>query len=155
MQLPANIKDAEPWGSDDQVPPGVYNARVSACDEQMSRNGNPMLVITWRVDAGEWKGAELRDHVTVVEATAGRVVSLLMALGIAIPESGMLAPSTLVGKRATIVVRNDPFRGDDGEMRDSSKVKGYRAADNGSDVPSDGFLPVGSTAVVSDDDIPF
>jgi hypothetical protein len=157
MKLPANIKDAEPWGADDKLPPGVYVAKIASIEESKSKAGNEMLVITWRIDEGEWRGAEIRDWVTVIESTAGRVVSLLQALEVEIPADGMLEPTKLAGKGCEIVVRAEDWTDKDGELRESTKVKGYRVRDlaPGSDVPSGGFPAVGVGAGVSDDDVPF
>jgi hypothetical protein len=156
MQLPQNIHEAEPWNEADRVPPGVYGAKVVEAEDTKSKNGNPMIVLTWRILDGEWRGAELKDYVTVIESTAGRIVALLQALQFAIPPDGLLDPKALEGKSAVIVCRNDPYVGQDGEMRDSTKIKAYKPRETGvppSDLPSD--FPVTAGAGVSDDDVPF
>ena len=90
-----------------------------------------MIVLTWRIADGEWRGAELKDYVTVIESTAGRVVALLQALKVRLPADGLLDAKTLIGKTAVIVCRNDPYVGQDGEMRDSTKIKAYKPIEGG------------------------
>jgi hypothetical protein len=154
MKLPENYKDAEPWSADDQIPPGLYIAAIVDCKEEVSKKQNPMLVITWRIVVGDMRGAEIKDWVTVIESTAGKVVALMQALAYVPPADGMLQANALVGKRAQIVVRNEPFTGDDGEVRETPKVKGHRPLDNGSDVDSNAAAFVHSGAP-ADDDVPF
>ena len=155
MKLPDNIDEVEPWSGDDQIPPGVYLARVADCKEEQSKQGNPMLSITWRIEKGDWKGAEIRDWVTAIESTAGRVRALFIALDYTPPADGNMLPKALVGKVGTIVVRAEDYTGRDGEIRTSTKVKGYRARDNGSDVDSNTAAFATASAGSPDDDVPF
>lgn len=153
MKLPSNINETEAWAADDRLAPGVYHAQIAEAKEETSSGGNPMIVLTWRVASGDWKGSEIRDWVTVTEASAGKVVALLQHTGTPIPPDGNLPVADLIGRKCLIVVRPDTYV-KDGETRETTKVKGYKPLDPKSDVPDDGaFQPVGARP--SDDDVPF
>lgn len=133
-----DLSKTEAWRPSDQLPPGSYLAKVVEAADETSKSGNPMIVLDLQVCAGEWSGAEIRDWVTVIESTLGKVVQVLQAFGITIPEGDWeLKVSDLVGKVAEIVVRPDSYTDGGGELKETTKVKGYRMAPTGSDVPSD------------------
>lgn len=154
MKLPSNIDSAEAWAGDDRLPPGIYLAKIAEAKEETSSKGNPMLVLTWRVEQGEWRGSEIREWVTVIESTAGKVVALLQYTGTPVPPDGMLDPSALVGKRAEIVVRPDTYV-KDGEVKPTTKIKGYREPGTSADTPADAATFTHAPAGRADDDVPF
>lgn len=161
MKLPENIHEADPWAADDQVQPGVYLAKVSQAEEKTSSGGHPMIVLTWRIEDGQFMGAELRDWVVITEGAAGKVVALLQYTGTPIPADGMLNPRTLIGRSALIVVRAEDYTDrETGDIKSSTKVKGYKPTSErtpASDVtgPQDTAAFATQGAGTSDDDVPF
>lgn len=148
-----NLSGVEAWRADDQLPPDTYVMQVIEAEESQSSAGNPQIVLDLRVTAGEWRGAEKRDWVTITESSLGRVVQVLEAFGIEIPEGEFeFKPSDLVGKTAEVVLREETYvvapekrkGSDDDGTRTGVKVKGYKPVTPGSDLDNDmsGFDPV-------------
>lgn len=136
MKLKTSGVDA--WsGTGDQLPPGSYVVKVVSAEEATSKNGNPQVVVDLQVAEGDFAGAEIRDWITITEASMGRVVQALQGLGIDTSRDVDLDVGELVGRRAEVVVREDTYVDRQGETRTSMKVKGYRPVSRASDVPSD------------------
>lgn len=134
----ANLQGVEAWRADDQLPPGSYLMKVIDAKDDTSSSGNPQIVLDLQVVNGDWRGAEKRDWITITEASLGRVVQVLQAFGIPIPEGEFeLKVADLIGKQAEVVLRNEAWTGRDGEQRESVKVKGYKPITGDSDVDND------------------
>lgn len=146
-----NLKDVEPWRAGGPPPPGNYIARVDDAKEGKSSGGHPQVEISWTVAEGEYSGAEIREWLVVLETTRGKVVALLQAVGIDIPDGDFeLKVADLVGRHAQIFCRSEPSYKDPDKM--VTKVAGYKpapaqaiASGNGSNGGSAG----------SSDDLPF
>ena len=147
-----NLSGVEPWGSAESLPPGDYIMKVCEVEETTSKNLNPMLVVDMEVAAGDFKGAEHRDWITVTEKSLGRVVGILTAFGIKIPDGEFnLDGKLLVGKRAVVTLREEIY---DGHAK--VRVKAYAAAPDATDVPAD--LPAAqpaAAAAADTSDLPF
>jgi hypothetical protein len=84
-----NLSGTAAWSVDEQIPPGTYLFRPApgGVETDESSNGNPQVKINWRVAAGEFTGAERLDWLTFTEAAMGRVVQLLEACAIEVPQA--------------------------------------------------------------------
>lgn len=120
-----DLSDVKPWTPGSMPPPGTYTARIENCEEGTSRNNYPQLILSWTVVGGEYDGAEIREWITITEATRGKVVALLQATGVEItPGDFELTPAMLTGKLAEIVVHKEPHHAEEGKM--VTKVAGHR-----------------------------
>lgn len=157
-----SLSGVEAWRADDRLPPAVYLVRPATVERDTSGANNPMVVVDWRVQTGEYKGAEQRDKITLTEPAMGRVVQVLEASGIAVPDTQFDSYEAMADwlaeqiKKANplveAVVRDEDWTDRDGNERTSPKVKGYRKP-SASDVPSDGIG--GSGPQVKDESLPF
>lgn len=145
-----SLSGVEAWRADDRLPPAVYLMRPAEIERDSSKAGNPQVIIDWRVQNGEYKGAEQRDYITLTEAAMGRVVQVLEAGGIATPDTDFESYEKMADwlaeqiKKANplveAIVRDEDWIDKEGQERTSAKIKGYRKPSS-SDVPSNGFTP--------------
>jgi hypothetical protein len=145
--MPVSFSGVEAWSASDQLQPGVYRVKATGVEAKVSSGGNPQVQVDWRVLDGDFVGAEQRDWITITNASMGRVVQLLNAIGVEVPGeefdsreavSKWLAGVLEKGLVCEMIVRNESWVGRDGEAREGVKVKGYRPPSAGSsDVDSD------------------
>lgn len=158
-----SLKGQEAWRVDDQLPPDSYMVVLAEKERTASSNQNPQVKLTWRVDAGEYRGAEQLDWVTFTDPALGRVVQLLDACGISLPDDNFDSHQLLrdwvdsqlvVGKtRCEAVVRMEPDRND--ATKEWPRIKGYRKPMGGSDVPNDTSGFANGASAVKNSDVPF
>ena len=142
MALEINLTGVEAWEAGDILPPGRHTVKVVEAKEGQSRSGAPQLELQLESIEGEYKGGTIRDWVTFSQKAAGRVKQVLFALGVnELDGTVQVEAQSLVGRRATIVVRTEPYDG-----KDRSKVVAYEAA---------GEPAAASNGKGDDDDLPF
>src|SRR5215207_6656508 len=74
-----SLSGVEPWRADDRLPPDTYLMRPASIERDTSKAGNPMVVVNWRVQSGEFKGAEQRDRITFTDFAKGRLAQVYEA----------------------------------------------------------------------------
>jgi hypothetical protein len=149
-----SLSGVSAWTADDQLEPGTYRMTAGEITRETSSNQNPQVKVEWSVAAGQYRGAEQRDYITITERALGRVVQVLEAAGIQTPqqefESYEQMADWLAGalKGATVdaVVRLKPDRKD--PSKEWPEIVGYKRPLEGSDVPADG--PSNGAAVQAD-----
>jgi hypothetical protein len=109
MPIEIDLTGVEPWKGGDILPAGGHDVVCVEAGEGTSSGGHYQLELTWAAYTGEHQGAQLRDWVHVTEQTLGKVVQLLTAVGIPLPQGRFtLAPQPFLGKRCHIVARDRP-----------------------------------------------
>ena len=160
-----SLQGVEAWRADDRLEPGSYIAQAVTIERAKSKQENPQVKVDWRVAAGEFKGAEQTDWITLTEPAMGRVVQVLEAAGIPTPDTEFESyekmadwlAKALANVTLEIVVRlEDDRQGrvdeSTGEVKQWPAIKGYRQVSN-SDVPSNGVGAPGPQ--VKDESLPF
>lgn len=123
---------AVPW-----IDPGKYLVQVSKAELSVSRAGNQMIVLTFRLlkgPQGEAVKGSIVDRLVSTPQSAFRVVNAFQALGVSVSFGGKMSlrPESLVGLTAIVDVDDgEPFNGSV-----QSEVKGYFPA------PKDETAPV-------------
>lgn len=151
MTFELNLDGVDAWGSSIILRPGTHPVKV--VDEEIDTSGDhPVVKVQMEAIGGEEAGGEIRDWIHVTQNTKGRIVQIYKAFGVEIP-SGTFKWVSLKGKRAKILVREEPKRSEPDKK--VSQVKTYMplGADDVADVVTDAFS--GNSAGASDDDIPF
>jgi hypothetical protein len=146
------------WSAGDQLEPGTYRFIPTSIEREQSSNGNPQVKVGWSVNAGPYRGSEIRDWITLTERAMGRVVQVLEAAAIDIPAQEFESyeqmadwlAGALKGKQVDGVVRLKPDRKD--PSKEWPEIVGYKRPLEGSDVPADG--PSNAPAV-GKPDLPF
>jgi hypothetical protein len=145
-----DLQGVEAWRAG-TVPPGTYTCRVEDATEGRSSRGYPQLELSWTVLDGEFQDAEIRDWLVVTEKSRGKIVALLQACGMQIPEGEFDLPvSDLVGRSAQVMMRSEPKYDEPEKM--VVRAAGYKPAAVGSPVAP--VWPNGASAV-KDDEVPF
>jgi hypothetical protein len=152
-----SLKGQEAWRVDDQLAPGWYIARAAKVERSSSSNQNPQVQIDWRVAVGEYQGAEQRDWITLTDPAMGRVVQVLEAAGVEIPDAEFdnyeamadWLAKALENATVEMLIRLEPGRKD--PSKEWPTIKGYRKPAEG-DVPSEFG---GSAPQVKDEKLPF
>lgn len=139
------LNNVKAWSDPDQLEPGPYLVQPLEATAEESSNKNPQVKVEWRVVGGPFKGAEKADWVTFTEPAMGRVVQLLEACEIALPEADfdsyeaardwVLAQLKEKQPKVTAIVRNKPDRkgrtNDDGSVKEWPEIAGYRKPSEG------------------------
>jgi hypothetical protein len=88
-----------------------YEATISSTDVRDSKNGNPMLVLTWTIKRGEatgtkHKGKKINDRIVLIQSVKWKFNNLLEALEIdeMTPGDSDEAERILVGRTCRIIV---------------------------------------------------
>lgn len=119
-----DLTDVEAWEASDILPSGTHRVEVIKAEEGSSSNGNPQLELELRAYEGEYQDGTIRDWIVVTPKTAGKVKQILGAFG-ADKLDGQVnfGPEDVMGKKAQIIVRTEPYNG-----QERSRVKAYEAA---------------------------
>lgn len=93
----ASLSGVSAWSVDEQIPPGTYLLQPApgGVEKDVSTSQHPQIKVNWRVAAGEYRGAERLDWVTFSEKSGGRVVQLLEACAIEIPQQDFASQEEL------------------------------------------------------------
>jgi hypothetical protein len=144
--LEMDFTDVEAWEAGEILPAGTHDVTVIKAEESMSSSGNPQLELELEAFEGPNKGGRIRDWITVIPTTAGKVKQVLTALGLEVDGKYTIDPDNLVGRKAQILVRNELYDG-----KERSKVKGYEpsGATGGASPPST------NGAKKDEEDLPF
>lgn len=167
MSIEMNFDGVDAWSGGSFLTPGSHNVKVIEADEKPASTGTPQFVLRMEAIDGDQAGGTITDYVSVTPNSLGRVRQVLEAFGIVIP-AGQFAFSAdgLLGKRAKIVVREEPGRKDPTKMFSKvaayeelgSGVGGFIPASNGASgdpLAAAAAVPAGDFAPVDDDSIPF
>lgn len=95
------------------VDDGEYVAEVTSVSEEESESGNPYLAWKWKItESGDAKGATIYDNTSLQPQALWRLKGLLEVLGFDVPDSAMTIDlKALVGKKATLEITNEEYRG--------------------------------------------
>lgn len=142
MTFKVDLEGVEAWAAGQILPPGSHNVEVVEAKEGESGTGKPQLELELLAYEGEYEGGTIRDWIVVIPKTAGKVKQLLAAFGVGDLDSEVaFEAEDLKGKKAQILVRNEPYDG-----KDRSRVKAYEPV---------GELATASNGSGSEDDLPF
>lgn len=165
-----SLKGEKAWSVDEQIPPGTYLFRPApgGLEKDTSQKSDPQIKVNWRVGAGEYTGAERLDWITFNEGAMGRVVQLLEACSIEVPQEDFASYEALrdwalgqLGKdgvQTMGVVRLKESRKD--PSKSFPEIVGYKVP-SASDVPSDasgfgsGVKVGGGGGAAANDKVPF
>lgn len=131
--------------------PGKYLAKVTDIEEEESASGNPMLVWTWSIAEGDYKGKELKSFTSLQDHALFGLKEHLTAFGL----EGDLDFDTekLMGKKARLTVTKTTIKskntGDDIEVNRVNAVSAAKASTKGKKPP----VPAGDDG--DDNDMPF
>lgn len=110
-----NPKEAE-QGNNLQLADGIYDAECIDAKDDVSKAGNDMLVLNWRVFSGE-QSVRVRDY--IVSTAQWKLKQAMQACGMATDTEKEVVSDDFVGKSAKVSVVKD------GEY---NKIKAYIAA---------------------------
>jgi SAP domain-containing protein len=160
-----DVRDSDPdkavsAGNFEQPKPGVYKAKLVACDQEFAKDEatgkpdrkRPMLVCKYELTdkrAGKANGAWLWDRVSFSDAAKWKLDQFLQAFGIADKKkrTGELDTDVLVGEACTIRVKGGTYQG---EYR--GEVGAVLAASDEDDEDDTGDDDDGSSDVLDDTD---
>jgi hypothetical protein len=146
MTLELDLTGVEAWAAGDILPSGTHTVEVTESKEGTSSGGHPQVELDLRCVAGQYVDGTIKDWIVVIPKTAGKVKQILEAFGVANLDGKVsFEASDLKGKRANIVVREEPY---DGQMK--SKVKAYEPASEVAQ--TNGSAP---DSKADDEDLPF
>lgn len=84
------------------LPPGPYEAILQKCDESLSKKGNEMMTLTWKIIAGPNKSREVKDYI-VSPATIYKLRNLARAMGKMVEfENASFQPGEFIGCHVTV-----------------------------------------------------
>lgn len=87
------------------IPAGTYNCTIVHAGPAISKSGNPMIKLRWRVDdAGEYWHRTIFDNLVFTAAALWRVRQTLEALGYASTFKGEINPENLLGESAMLQI---------------------------------------------------
>lgn len=138
------VEAAKPY---EVVPPGKYLAVVREAEKTVAGTGTPGFKLEFEIVGGDYAGGSFRDRIYITQQAMPFVRQKLEALGVQIPAGPFrLTEQMLVGKRATLTVREEEYEGRDGPAK-TLRVKAYEPP-----------VAIGATEPAAgrhDDDIPF
>lgn len=126
----------------DYIPAGEYDAVVEFVDHdragQKAKNPGAMVVVlTLRIEGGQFDGATLIDRFTLTENAMFRIANFMKAIGLKIPKGKKVKLDTnkFVGKRVHVVTRDDDWNGEKRTQVSSYAPYGAETApDDGTDL---------------------
>lgn len=94
------------------IPEGTYEVVVNSASQKDSRDGNPMIAFEFEVAEGAHKGAKLYENCSLQPQALFKLKSVLMALGIEIPNKAFdLNLRDLVGLTCEVEVGHEVYEG--------------------------------------------
>jgi hypothetical protein len=129
MALVVNFKGVESGGGGGaRVPEDDYRVKVTGVKAGESKSsGNPMLTWEFTISKGKYKGKKLKDYTTLTKDSLWKLMGLLEALGVEVPQGKLdLAKilKKLLGKEFGITVIDEEYE-KDGKTKMSSKISDY------------------------------
>jgi hypothetical protein len=132
MRIKMNLNDV---ASMTIIPAGKYVLKLTDVAEEKSSKGKPMLVWTWKIVGGEYKGKTMKSWTSLQEEALFGLKNHLEAFGY--KGDVDVDPRKLINKQVAGIVVIDTYL-DKNEEKESSKIKE--------------LLPLTATKVVDDDD---
>lgn len=132
--ISVDLTNVEAWKGGQTLPKGRHLCRCTEAEDGKSSGGHFELQLVWEAIQGEAEGGRIQDWVQVTDATLGKVVQLMQATGLTIPQGQFsLTAEPFKGRTAYIIVR-------EGTKPDGSPKVEVAAYDppetmRGSDVP--------------------
>lgn len=123
----------------DTIPQGKYVCRLFDVEKKMTRNNDPMYVLTLKIESeGEHKGRQLFFNLPIMPTTAWKVKQTLEALGETVPKGQFTFDfHEFLGRRCVAIVAHRTWEG-----KVKEDVKELQAASGedvsgtvGSDIP--------------------
>lgn len=103
----------------DPLPPGKYNCTVVAAEPKISKAGNPMIALRWRVDdEGAYHKRVIFDNLVNTPNSLWHIREVLIAFGYAASFDGAINPESLIGESATLTLTIQAGNGIDPETGD-------------------------------------
>jgi hypothetical protein len=97
---------------------GTYVAEIASAEEKESSEGNPMILLKWKVKG---KNVTLFDNISLLPQALWRLKTMLEAIGIEVPDSVMdVELDDLVGQSCKLEVTNETYEG-----KERPKVTNY------------------------------
>lgn len=106
---------------------GTYVAEIASVEEKESSEGNPMILVKWKVKG---KNVTLFDNLSLLPQALWRLKTMLEAIGVDVPDSAMdVDLDDLEGQSCKLEVTNETYEG-----KERPKVTNYLSlADKGGD----------------------
>jgi hypothetical protein len=112
-------------GSDEPIPPGLYFARIYELEwdktgEKSKNPGQPKLIVTFKVDGGDYDGSEIDRNYTFNKPARGFFTQMVRAATKDITDEQLAGRATmtavdldkaLTGARVVIEAKTEEFRG--------------------------------------------
>ena len=99
------------------TPDGYYVAEVTKAEQEVSQNGNDMITVRWKTNAG----STVFDRFVLVPQSLWVLRTALESMGYDIPDGPFdFDPEDLVGEKCGIEITNEEF-----EEKDQPRVTGY------------------------------
>jgi len=107
----SDVKGLEP------IPVGDYLCSLVAAEETVSKAGNEMINLRWKVEEDEFEGRIIFDAMVFTEAAMFRVKQTLRGLGFPKNFAGEIDVEGLVGRTAMLLIdiENSTQTDDDGD----------------------------------------
>lgn len=105
-----------------RVAEGTYRVIVEDVEQTESKSGNTMINLFFRVQGGDFDGANIIDRLVLTEKSLFRVVGFMQAIGLPTPKKRLqISLNQFVNKQLDIQVEDgEPYNG-----RVKSEVRGY------------------------------
>lgn len=97
---------------------GTYVAEIASAEEKESSEGNPMVLVKWKVKG---KNVTLFDNLSLLPQALWRLKTMLEAIGVEVPDSAMdVDLDDLEGQSCKLEVTNETYEG-----KERPKVTNY------------------------------
>jgi len=115
-----NVTDDQLKEAGGRIEPGTYPVRCDKVTDKASKNGNPVIWVTWTVEGSEPPaGAKVVENVTMTPESFFRLQEIFEATGFKGDGTGFDS-NDLIGLRCRVAVVDDEY---EGKVR--SKVKAH------------------------------
>lgn len=100
-------------GGSARVPEDDYRAKIAEIKQTESSAGDPMLVLTYQIVDGKYKGKKIIDRIVLTEKVLWKLRQVLEAMGKTVPSKLFkLNIDGLIGPEVAItVVDGEPYKG--------------------------------------------
>lgn len=157
-----NLSGVEAFSVGERLSNGTYLFKPVELEKGVSAGGHPDIRVEWRVDAGDFKGADQKAWITFSPRSGGAIVQLLNACDIPTPQEDFDTMEALrdwvynqIEKRSPRVlgvVRVKPSRKD--PSKEFPEIEGYRKP-TASDIPDGGPVGEGVKVGAGNEALPF